>query len=112
MLPTETRAFLIEQEVLANKLEGNVYAHDFNIKFGADSYMVHRTFYTVYRGVVHIIEGKEGKTLTISRDSIYDIEKDCTLFGDYNDCNSYMNTCEEMTLVEMNNSLMKNKLGS
>ncbi len=94
------------EEYLRSKLEGRVFEHIYMLTMlGGTEHSIHIDYYTVQQGKVYIIEG-DGTELSQTRDTLFNLQKDCHCLGKYNPAKKYKPVRQSYP-----STLFKKKLG-
>lgn len=98
----------ISQEVhdmLSSELNKKVYTHIYLTQISPDCYILRQDYYVILDGKTFIYEGKDGKTLTDSKDNLITIKYTGTFVADYKEGIAYPPQSTEFTFDEMSNFL-------
>lgn len=84
------------EEMLAKKLEGKVLVHIYMLQYGKTISII-KDHYTVQKGIIYIVENKK---LTPSKDTFFDLDKECVVVGIYNSSKTYKRIIKNYTYSE------------
>lgn len=84
------------EQFLNKRCEGKLFIHIYLVYF-SKTYSVIKDFYTVKNGKVYVLENEKE---TLSKDTLFDLTKDCVMVGKYNPNRKYKRIIKEYTYSE------------